>query len=181
MFVWEVADLEADAGFVAGLIAGDGHFAIRPNNGGSSWTCALAVRLRADDTPLLAQVCRWSGVGRLTAVPARSTSHPQTVWTVQRQADCLRMVEILSNHLRIGKKAGEFELWRAAVEAWVLDRGDRFRTVEACGNRLRAYRDPTNVFVPGRVSITESRLLAFLAGFVTAEAHLGATPEGRPS
>ena len=98
MFVWTSLDSERDGGFAAGLIAGDGHFAIQPNNGGTPWRCFLAVRLRADDTPLLAELSRWSGAGMLEAVPARRTSRPQTNWIVQRQADCLRMVSILDRY-----------------------------------------------------------------------------------
>jgi LAGLIDADG DNA endonuclease family protein len=180
MFVWTSVDSELDGGFTAGLIAGDGHFGILPNNGGTSWQCVLAVRLRADDTPLLASLCRWSGVGSLAAVPARATSRPQTCWTVQRQADCLRVVSILDRYPLRGKKRGEYEIWRTAIAAWTGRRDDRYSVVADCHERLRAYRDATNVAPASRVSITEHELLTFLAGFVTAEAHFGATPEGHP-
>lgn len=170
---------QADGGFVAGLIAGDGHFSIRPNNGGAHWQCGLAVSLRADDTPLLAELRRWSGIGRLYPVPAQRTSRPQTCWTVQRQAECARLVSILDRHLVLGKKAGEFAIWRAAVEAWSGRRLDRHDVVGKLSARLRAYRSATTP-VPRGVSITEPRLLAFLAGFATAEAHFGVTPDGHP-
>jgi hypothetical protein len=180
VFVWTDVDSHADGGFFAGLIAGDGHFFIRPNNGGTSWQCGLAVRLRADDTPLLARICRWSGAGRLSEVPARATSQPQTCWTVQRQADCLRMVSILDGHPLCGKKAGEYDIWRTAVLQWTGTTHDRHARVAECLSRLRAHRSPDFVPEPSRVSITDEHLLAFLAGFVTAEAHFGATPQGHP-
>jgi hypothetical protein len=181
VFVLESLESEADGGFVAGLIAGDGCFAIQPNNGGSAWCCLLAVRLRADDTPLLARMCRWSGVGKLSPVSARATSRPQTCWTVQRQADCLRMVSILDRHRLLGKKLGEYDIWRTAVAAWTRRGGDSHAVVADCLKRLRAYRAADNVPGLSEVSITDDRLLAFLAGFVTAEAHFGATREGHPS
>jgi hypothetical protein len=180
VFVWSSLDSEVDGGFAAGLIAGDGYFWVRPNNSGGSWVCGFAVCLRADDTPLLAQLCRWSGAGSLSAVPARNTSKPQTLWVVRRQADCLRVVSILDRHGLIGKKLGEYEIWRAAVEAWTGTRGDRKRVVAECSERLRAYRSADNVPAASEVHISTHRLLAFLAGFVTAEAHFGATPEGHP-
>jgi hypothetical protein len=180
VFVWTSVDSELDGGFAAGLIAGDGCFSIRPNNAGSSWQLILTVRLRADDTPLLARLCRWSGAGALCAVPARATSRPQTSWTVQRQADCLRMVSILDRHQLLGKKLGDYEIWRTAVEAWVARRDDRHSVIADCQARLHAHRQADNVAGPCDVSITDRRLLAFLAGFVTAEAHFGATPEGHP-
>jgi hypothetical protein len=76
--MWSASSSAADGAFAAGLIAGDGFFVIRPNNAGSSWTCGLAVSLRADDTPLLAALCRWFGAGRLAPVAARRNSRPQT-------------------------------------------------------------------------------------------------------
>jgi hypothetical protein len=178
--VWTSVDCELDGGFAAGLIAGDGYFTIRPNNAGSSWLCALAVRLRADDTPLLARLCRWSGVGKLAGVAAQGNSNPQTCWTVQRQADCLRAISILDRHRLLGKKLGEYAIWRTAVAAWTGNRADRHREIARCRERLRAYRAVDNVPGPSEVSITQHSLLAFLAGFVTAEAHFGASPEGHP-
>jgi hypothetical protein len=178
--VWSSLDSDADGGFAAGLIAGDGHFWVRPNNSGGSWACGLAVRLRADDTPLLAQLCRWSGAGSLCAVPARNTSKPQTQWVVRRQADCLRLVSILDRHSVLGKKLGEYGIWRAAVRAWTGTRADRMRMLAEHAQQLRIYRSVDNLPAQSEVHISMERLLAFLAGFATAEAHFGATAEGHP-
>jgi LAGLIDADG endonuclease len=180
MFVWTTIESEHDGGFVAGLIAGDGYFSIRPNNSGATWQCILAVRLRADDTPLLARLRRWSGVGALASVPARATSRPQTSWTVQRQADCLRIVSILDRHPLLGKKLGEYQIWREAVGAWAGRSSRRHSVIAECHDRLRAYRQSDNVAGPSQVSLADQRLWAFLAGFATAEAHFGATLEGHP-
>jgi hypothetical protein len=180
VFVWTGPDAELDGGFVAGLIAGDGSFSIRPNNGGANWQCAVVVSLRADDTPLLARLCRWSGVGKLSRNPARGNSSPQTSWRVQRQADCQRMVSILDRHRMLGKKRGEYDIWRTAVEAWVLRVDERHTVIADCAARLGAHRNADNVPGCSGVHITDHRLLAFLAGFATAEAHFGATPEGHP-
>jgi hypothetical protein len=170
-----------DGGFAAGLIAGEGSFGIRPNNGASSWTCQLQLRLRADDTPLLAAMCRWSGVGRLSPFPAQARSHPQTVWMIQRQADCLRVVSLLERYALLGKKSGEFAIWRRAVLALTSKRSDRNSLVAGCANELTAHRRPDHSFPFPEVHISDEYLLAFLAGFLTAEAHFGATAEGHPS
>jgi LAGLIDADG endonuclease len=180
MFVWVSVDSELDGGFAAGLIAGDGHFGILPNNGGTTWQCFLSVRLRADDTPLLADLSRWAGAGKLAAVPARRTSKPQTNWIVQRKADCQRIVSILDRHPMLGKKQGQYAIWRTAIAAWTGMRSDRHSVVAACGEHLRAHRRCDVVAGRSEVSITDHRLCAFLAGFVTAEAHFGSTLEGHP-
>ncbi len=140
----------------------------------------FAACLRADDTPLLCELCRWSGAGMLQAVPAYRTSHPQTNWIVQRQADCLRMVSILDRYPLLGKKLGQYEIWREAIVAWTGRRSDRHSVIAQCSERLRAHRRPDVIARTPAVSITDDRLLAFLAGFATAEAHFGATSEGHP-
>jgi hypothetical protein len=181
VFVWVGVDSEADGGFAAGLIAGDGCFWIRPNNSGATWACGFSLGLRADDTPLLARLCRWSGVGQLSAVSARGNSKPQTTWTVRRQRDCLRLVSILDQHRLLGKKLGEYEIWREAVIAWTGGQSDRHALVARYADRLVAYRAPDHRPAHPWVAITEHHLLAFLAGFVTAEAHFGADRGGHPS
>jgi hypothetical protein len=113
-------------------------------------------------------------------VPARRTSRPQTNWIVQRQADCLRMVSILDRYPLLGKKLGQYEIWREAVLAWTGPRSDRQSVVAECSERLRAHRRADVLASACAVSITDERLLAFLAGFATAEAHFGATSEGHP-
>jgi hypothetical protein len=98
----------------------------------------------------------------------------------RRQDDCRRLERILDRHRLLGKKLGEYEIWRAAVEAWTGTRADRKRVLAECARRLRAYRSADNVAAPSRVHISTERLLAFFAGFATAEAHFGATAEGHP-
>jgi hypothetical protein len=113
-------------------------------------------------------------------VPAQRNSKPQTQWTVGRQADCLRLVSLLDRHRLIGKKRGEYEIWRRAVLAWTGGQSERHEVIARSRRELRAYRAFENAPGPSRVDITEHSLMAFFAGFVTAEAHLGVTPEGHP-
>lgn len=174
-------DSPADGAFVAGLIAGDGSFGIRPNNSGASWACGLQVNARNDDTPLLARLCRWSEVGRLRAVPACGGSRPQTLWQVGRQADCLRLVRILDRYPLLGKKAGEFDIWRRAVLAWTAVEPGGKEVVADCAARLLAHRRFEYAPPITGVDISTPYLLGFLAGFASAEAHFGARTNGHPS
>jgi hypothetical protein len=181
VFVWSTPDSPADGAFLAGLITGDGSFGIRPNNSGASWACQLRIGLRDDDTPLLASVCRWSEAGRLHAIPARNTSHPQTLWLVQRQTDCLRLLQILERHPPIGKKALQFGIWQRAVLAWTSRQPRRRDVLARCARQLSASRHPKCSALVSGVDITTPYVLAFLAGFATAEAHFGAGPNDRPA
>jgi hypothetical protein len=181
VFVWSNPDSPTDGAFLAGLVSGDGSFVIRPNNSGASWACQLRINLRDDDTPLLASVRRWCEAGRLHAIPARNTSHPQTLWLVQRQTDCLRLLHILERHPPIGKKALQFAIWRRAVLAWTSGEPGRADVLARSAELLSASRHPARSALVSGVDITTPYLLAFLAGFATAEAHLGVSPDDRPA
>ena len=168
-----------DVAFFSGFVACDGSFMIRENNAGASWCCALGVKLRADNTPLLAGFREWSGAGQLFASPSRGRSAPQTNWTVARRLDCLRLATILSEYPPLGKAEQQFDIWRRAVHIWFAQGGTSpaFRALATQLRRLHRSTRP----VPCRVDITASDLAAFLAGFASAEGHFGASEVGSPS
>jgi hypothetical protein len=178
VFVWTDRSRFADRAFFAGFIAGDGSFSIRENNSGASWCCGLQVKLRADDTPLLTALRAWTSAGQLSADPARAGSRPQTAWTVASQAGCVNVGNMLGDVPVLGKKSLEFEIWQEAVEVWVA-RGGADPALADLGGALREMRRDRSP-VPCAVSISDSYLAAFLAGFASAEAHFGAS-EGSPS
>jgi hypothetical protein len=167
-----------DLAFLSGFVAGDGSFGIRENNAGTSWCCGLSVKLRADDTPLLAAFRDWSGVGELYSSPARGGSHPQTSWTVARRRDCLKIVEILSQFPPLGKAGRQFEIWRRAVQLWT-DTGQQADDLSALAAELRALHRSAAP-IPCRVDITPAELGRFFAGFASAEAHFGVSLRGSP-
>ena len=153
----------------AGLMAGEASFSIRPNNGGSSWSCCCGVNLREDDTPLLDELRRTAGCGSLYRVPARGNSRPQTAWVVNRQRDCRRLLAYLDDAPLLGKKAGDLALWRTAVEVWNGSGGtSRWVTMADLARRMTLHRrvgerrDYT-VPTPGRDYLGD-----FLAGFSSA-------------
>jgi hypothetical protein len=164
--------------FFAGFAAGDSSFMIRENNAGTSWCCGFIVKLRADDTPLLAAFRDWSGVGELYPSPARGGSHPQTSWTVARRRDCLKIADILSEFPPLGKAGRQFEVWRRAVHLWA-EEGQHARELDALAAELRGLHRSAEP-VPCRVDITPEELGRFFAGFASAEAHFGASSRGSP-
>jgi hypothetical protein len=168
----------ADLAFFSGFVAGDGCFLIRENNAGASWCCTLDVRLRADNTRLLAEFQEQSGAGELFAAAARGRSHPQTSWVVQRQADCLRIASTLSRFPPLGKASKQFALWRRGVDAWVAE-GGASSALPTIAAELCALHHSIRA-VPCQVDITAERLAPFLAGFASAEAHFGTSVGGSP-
>ena len=176
VFVSGIRFTDADRAFLAGFIAGDGSFMITSNNAGTSWACALEVKLRADNTPLLRQFQEWTGLGDLTPAAARGNSAPQTSWKVQRRLECLELAVILSQWPLLGKASRQFEIWRRAVELWVAY-GGACDALSPLAVELRSlHRSIAPVDCP--VDITEAGLAGFLAGFASAEAHFGVTDHG---
>jgi hypothetical protein len=176
VFVSESRFTEPDRAFLAGFVAGDGSFVIKSNNAGTSWACLLDVRLRADNTPLLRQFQRWTGLGELVPSSARGNSAPQTSWRVQRRLECLELAVVLSQWPLLGKSGRQFDVWRRAVELSVAYGG----ACDALSPLAAELRGLHRSIAPAEcpVDITEPTLAAFLAGFASAEAHFGVTDHG---
>ncbi len=110
--------------WLAGFIDGEGCFQIerRPHRGLVSYNCSVAITLRADDRPLLAQIAHRTGIGKVTDFDnARSkipNANPISKWTVNSKADDLRLVAILDAHPMQSKKARDYAIWREAVHLW---------------------------------------------------------------
>lgn len=170
--------------FLAGLVVAEACFSIRPNNAGASWACRFALQLRDDDTPLLMALRDATGCGALYPARARGGSKPQTAWVVDRMAECERLVRALDPLPLLGKKAGDYTLWRSAVAVWTCSEqtggGLRWDRMAALSRELKRYRRYDSPAAKARVDITSEDLQGFLSGFVTGEAHFGATDAGSP-
>ena len=68
---------DADGHGLAGFLDAEGCFQIRPNNRGRTWSCHMTVAVRDDDADLLTDLCRVTGLGRVSAKRAQGTSRPQ--------------------------------------------------------------------------------------------------------
>jgi len=173
----------SEGGFLAGLLAGDGTFNIGPNNGGQSWHCRCSIKLRSDDAPVLQQLRAATGLGTVFGVPARAGSKPQTGWRIGRQHECVRLASALTRYPLLNKKAGDLAIWAQAVAVWTdptIDARRRCARMKALAHRLAAYRSMSVWPDNPPVDISPRHVAAFLAGFVTAEGHFGASPSGHP-
>lgn len=171
-----------DAGFFAGVVAGEGCFSTGERNAGQSRQCTFSLNMRADDTPLVQGLRDYVGCGRIYARAAQGRAKPQVSWQVNRADDCARLAEVLEREPLLNKKAGDFAIWSEAVSVWRSGEAGRWKRMDALARVLRAHRDPGVVADRPAVDVSRHYLSGFLAGFATAEAHFGAQlPAGKPT
>ena len=168
--------------FLAGFVAGEAHFSIRPNNAGQSWSCGFQLVQRDDNLELVAAVRSLAGCGALRWKPARGSSHPQVLWQTVTIEDCATLAGALTGLHLLGTKAGEFAIWQRAVAVWSRGRSasSRWRELEQCVAALHAHRQFGLPADYTRVDASEGYLAGFLAGFSSAEGHFGAATSGHP-
>jgi hypothetical protein len=75
----------------------------------------MAVALRRDDASILFRYRELTGLGTITAAPARGTSRPQARWSISSGLECARLAEILETFPLRGRKRFEFAPWSQAV------------------------------------------------------------------
>lgn len=173
--------------FIAGFIEGEGSFAIRKQTRGYGFQPLFTLAVRADDGDLVRALCTGTRIGRISDKRAHRTSNPQVVWNVSAKSDCRRLVELLDQHPLHGHKAAAYDAWRSAVVSWVgsnpkarmtpLD-WEPFPAWKDALETANRYRDPWATAPPRLAS--ERHWPAFLAGFITAEAHFFIERRGRP-
>jgi hypothetical protein len=180
---------DCTGGFLAGFLEGEASFLISKQAQNTNHRTSAKVNLRDDDAPLLHELSAQTGLGKISRLPARASSKPQACWTIGSKSDCLRLVQILERFPLRGHKAGDADLWSAAVRWWTGgDPGTthRYRDWEPMiylKARLLERRRIDRV--PRPIVDTCSReleldWLAFLSGFITAESHRAGRPAGAP-
>ena len=138
----------------------------------------LAVRL--DDADIVTDLCRVTGVGRVTTRPARRTSRPQAWWNVASKRECAHLTRILREFPLRARKRRDFEIWASAVDRWAASRYDakagrafhaRMAHDAAALRDVRRYvKSPP----PAMDGSTED-LLAYFGGFFSGEGCFGLT------
>lgn len=138
---WDSHGVIEDAGlgyYIAGLIDGEGHFAIKRHTRGTH-APAFTLKLRADEEDGLRRIVRSLGFGSISR-ERRHEAHDMVKWSVQSREDCQRLVDLLDKYgLRL-KKRHDYVLWREAVCEWTgRARGNRWHG-PAGNERMAALR-----------------------------------------
>jgi hypothetical protein len=174
----------AMGGFLAGFIEGEGCFSIFRQTRGYGYKCRISLNARDDDAALINDIAVKTRLGTVRRRSARPTSRPQVCWIVTAKSDCRRLIELLYAYPLRGRKARDFAIWAAAAKWWIgSDPTDRRpsrdwgpmhylkeRLSEAKGYDPLLY-DCTDSGPPGLSCDWPD----YLAGFTTAEGHLGLT------
>lgn len=171
-------DLTAhDGNFLAGFLDGEACFSI-VRHPGPRYSCCCTVGARRDDRALLEDLRALTGLGRISDRPARAGSKPQSVWVINRKADCQRLSELLGTHQLRGRKGLDLDYWLPAVGIWCgQDPGKRstnrdWTSTAYLAERLRSCRKFSPRIGESLSSGGQDEKLAYLAGLFTAEGHL---------
>jgi hypothetical protein len=169
---------DEDAGFLAGFIEAEGSLAISPANGAQNWRCSFGLWQRDDDSALLIDLQEKTGLGSLSPIGAQGNSHPQTVWSIDSRAECLRLVEIIERHPLCGRKRLEFEVWAEALRTIECNEEPQAQVIPPVAaeiRELRRYVNPPRVR-SAQLPSDDNEFAAYLGGFLTGEGHFYLQP-----
>ena len=117
--------------WLAGFIDGEGCFSVSYNGQRQrypSLKCTFRIALRSDDTPLLEECRRQTGLGVVYRQRpfANQKWNPSAMWHVAHKSDSARLIEILDRFPLRSKKARDYAVWREAVIVRNSRRGTRY-------------------------------------------------------
>ena len=135
--------------FLGGFFSGEGCFLLSQSH------ARVAVKLRADDRPLLERFCAMLELGRVYTNRAQPPASPTATWTVYRQAELPRLIQVLDRAVLRGRKRREFEAWRVGAEEFIAARqAARKRDRTLVAEAIDALRDARR-FVPEAAELSD--------------------------
>ncbi|AOT26047.1 DNA methylase [Mycobacterium phage Kersh] len=139
---WDALNGRDDAGFaywLAGLIDGEGHFAIKSHTRGTH-APYFQLKMRADELGTLEMIHRTMRIGSIT-YEQRDSGNPMARWIVQDKSGCQALVNLLDKYPLRAKKRIDYWTWREAVCEWTSrPRGNRWHGAVS-NDRMATLRD----------------------------------------
>lgn len=164
---WDRFAGHEDAGFaywLAGLIDGEGHFAIKKHSRGTH-APYFQLKMRADERGTIDQIKRQLRIGTVSIEDREP--HPMVKWVVQDKEGCQRLVDLLDKYPLRAKKRIDYRIWRDAICEWTdRPRGNRWHggtdnsRMAALRTRIMAVRKYTEPAWSGHEYQDWSRLWA---------------------
>ena len=138
---------DAFGNWLAGFIDGEGCFRIaKRHQRYYAYGCFFSITLRADDEPVLWEIQRRTGFGRVRSYPHQRNA--AACYSVETRAECLALIEILDRYPLRAKKARDYAIWREAVQRWAalkhrgcLSTAETWAEVAELADRLRDTRE----------------------------------------
>jgi hypothetical protein len=100
--------------WLAGFIDGEACFIIakgKSPNGKFHYTCTFSLTLRDDDTDILVEIAKRTGLGCV-----RHCYDHLFIWSVGAKKDTLVLCEILEKYPLRSKKKRDFDIWKEGVK-----------------------------------------------------------------
>lgn len=113
-----VMEEELFRAWFSGFVAGEGCFIIHTKVDCRQFRTKLQIGLRDDDLDILIEIQERLQMGKIRRYAyqhKRVNANPGATWTVVKQADCQKLVEIFQKYPLRAKKQKDFEIWREAV------------------------------------------------------------------
>ncbi len=163
---------------LAGFFDAEGHFGI---SAARAPKCSASIGLRDDDAGVVVRLREATGLGHVTAVPARGRSKPQVQWRIETKRECRALAAILMRYPLLGRKRREAAVWSRAVCRWSESSGQS-RTSDLVEARdvllsLRRY-DPSPQGVD-ESKISRTHLVGHFGGFFSGDGSFSLNPDRR--
>lgn len=164
---------------LAGFFDAEGYFAISTT--GKTPRCSASISLRDDDAQVVYEFRQATGLGHVTAVPARGRSKPQVRWEIGTKHECRSLAAVFERYPLLGRKRFEAAVWSEAVKRWCGPAGhDRSRALEVANHELRRLREYNPEFERATPVVTSRpHLLAHFGGFFSGDGSLSLDPGRR--
>lgn len=113
--MWAMENDVAFNNWLAGFVDGEGHFCLAKSK--NSIYARFCIEVRQDDRPILEEIQRRLGIGRLKDRTRTRGSGPgiSTILTVDRVEHCGVLCDIFDTAPLRAKKAVDYRLWSKAV------------------------------------------------------------------
>lgn len=164
---------------LAGFFDAEGYFGLAGSNRAPK--CLASIALRDDDAEVVHRFRQGTGLGHITAVPARGASRPQVQWLIGTKRECRALADVFERYPLLGRKRLEAQVWSRAVRRWSEPSGsDRTSDLVEARTALVKLRQYDPCPEPCSAdSVSSAHLIGHFGGFVSGDGSFSLDPGRR--